>query len=355
MTTSDPANMTQRVSDFRSDTVTRPTPKMRRAMAEAVVGDDVFADDPTVHALEQKAAVILGMEAALFVPSGTMGNEIAINVWTNPGDEIILDNRSHIYLYEAAGPALISGVQVCAIDTPDGVIPIDTIAASIRDSTDVHCAITSLICIENTHNMHGGRVLPIDYLRELRELSLERQIPIHLDGARIFNASAATGISPAEYASLVDSVMFCLSKGLGAPIGSMLVGSDGFIEKARRVRKVLGGGMRQVGVIAAPAIIALEEMTGRLRIDNENAKALAEGIADLPGVTLAPDIIDTNIVFARFEPPAPPAEEVAGALEERGVLCIPLGQGLIRFVTHFDVDETDVERLVEALRDVLAG
>jgi len=327
---------------------------MRRAMAEAAVGDDVLGDDPTVNRLEAKAAEILGMEAALFVPSGTMGNEIAINVWTDPGDEIILDSRSHIYLYEAAGPALISGVQVCPIDTEDGVIPIETIRASIRDSSDVHCAITSLVCIENTHNIQGGRILPIDYLRDLRELSLDKQIPIHLDGARIFNASAATRISPAQYASLVDSVMFCLSKGLGAPIGSMLVGGSDFIEKARRVRKVLGGGMRQVGVIAAPAMIALDEMRLRLHIDNENARKLADGIRDLPGVRLEPEVVDTNIVFARFSPPAPSAEDVFKELEKRGVLCIPLGPDLIRFVTHFDVDGTDVERLVDAMREILA-
>ncbi len=347
--------MTRQVSDFRSDTVTRPTPKMRRAMAEAVVGDDVLGDDPTVNRLEAKAAAILGMEAALFVPSGTMGNEIAINVFTSPGDEIILDNRSHIYLYEAAGPALISGVQVRPIDTNDGVIPLDTIRASIRDSSDVHCPTTRLFCIENTHNMHGGRVLPIDYLRGLRELSLERRIPIHLDGARIFNASAATGISPAQYASLADSVMFCLSKGLGAPIGSMLVGTSDFIDKARRVRKVLGGGMRQVGVIAAPAIIALDEMTQRLHIDNENAKKLALGIAGLPGVMLDPETVDTNIVFVRFEPPAPLTEDIFRELEKRGVLCIPLGPNVIRFVTHFDVNESDVERLIGAMRETLSG
>ncbi len=347
--------MTQQVSDFRSDTVTRPTPKMRRAMAEAVVGDDVLGDDPTVNRLEAKAAAILGMEAALFVPSGTMGNEIAINVWTSPGDEIIVDNRSHIYLYEAAGPALISGVQVCPIDTKDGVIPLDTIRASIRDSSDVHCPRTRLFCIENTHNMHGGRVLPIDYLRSLRELSLQRQIPIHLDGARIFNASAATGISPAEYASLADSVMFCLSKGLGAPIGSMLVGTSDFIDKASRVRKVLGGGMRQVGVIAAPAIIALDEMVDRLHIDNENAKKIARGIADLAGIVLDPETVETNIVMVHLEPPAPSAAELSHPLEERGVWGIPLGPDTIRFVTHFDVDESDVEHLIEAMRDVLAG
>jgi len=326
---------------------------MRRAMAEAVVGDDVLGDDPTVKRLEASAAAALRMEAALFVPSGTMGNEIAIKVWTNPGDEIIVESRSHIYLYEAAGPALISGVQVCPIDTENGAIPLDTIRRSIRDSSDVHCPRTRLFCIENTHNMHGGRVLPIDYLRELRELSLERQIPIHLDGARIFNASAATGISPAEYASLTDSVMFCLSKGLGAPIGSMLVGRADFIDKARRVRKVLGGGMRQVGVIAAPGTIALEEMRERLHIDNENAKRLADGIRGLPGVTLEPEIVETNIVFARLSPPAPSAEEVCRQLERRGILCIPLGPDVIRFVTHFDVDESDVERLIRAMRDVL--
>ncbi|MBN2209438.1 MAG: DegT/DnrJ/EryC1/StrS family aminotransferase [Candidatus Coatesbacteria bacterium] len=343
----------QRVSDFRSDTVTRPTAKMRRAIAEAVVGDDVLGDDPTVKRLEARAAAVLGLESALFVASGTMGNEIAIKVWTSPGDEIIVDSRSHIYLYEAAGPALISGVQVCPIDTENGAIPLDTIRATIRDPSDVHCPMTRLLCIENSHNMHGGRILPIDYLRGLRELSLERQIPIHLDGARIFNASAATGILAAEYASLTDSVMFCLSKGLGAPIGSMLVSSADFIEKARRVRKVLGGGMRQVGVIAAPGIIALEEMRERLRIDNENAKRLADGIAGLPGVTLEPEIIETNIVFARFEPPAPSAEEVCRQLERRGILCLPHGPGIIRFVTHYDVDETDVERLIEAMREAL--
>ena len=326
---------------------------MRRAMAEAVVGDDVLGDDPTVKRLEARAAAVVGMEAALFVSSGTMGNEIAIKVWTEPGDEIIVDSRSHIYLYEAAGPALISGVQVCPIDTENGAIPVDTIRSSIRDPSDIHCPKTRLFCIENTHNMHGGRILPIDYLRGLRELSLERRIPIHLDGARIFNASAATGISPAEYASFADSVMFCLSKGLGAPIGSMLVGSTDFIDKARRVRKMLGGGMRQVGVIAAPGIIALEEMRERLHIDNENAKRLADGIGDLPGVTLDPEIIETNMVFARFEAPAPSVEEVCRQLERRGVLCIPHGPGVIRFVTHYDVDEADVERLICALRDTL--
>jgi len=343
------------ISDFRSDTVTKPTPKMRQAMASAVVGDDVLGDDPTVQALEAKAAEMLGLEAALFVPSGTMGNEIAVNVWTNPGDEIILESRSHIYLYEAGGPARISGVQVCPIETTDGAMPIEAVRASIRDSSDPHCPTTSLICVENTHNMHGGRVLPIDYLRSLRELSLKQQIPIHLDGARLFNAVHASGISAREYAALADSVMFCLSKGLGAPIGSMLVGSAEFIERARRVRKVLGGGMRQVGVIAAPAIIALEEMVDRLHIDNENAKRLALGIAGLPGVVLDPDTVDTNIVLVRLVPPAPSAEELFRQLADRGVLSIPLGPDLIRFVTHKDVDETDVERLTSAFRQVLTG
>ncbi|RLC47601.1 MAG: threonine aldolase [Candidatus Coatesbacteria bacterium] len=343
------------MSDFRSDTVTKPTPKMRQAMASAVVGDDVLGDDPTVQALEAKAAEMLGLEAALFVPSGTMGNEIAVNVWTNPGDEIILESRSHIYLYEAGGPARISGVQVCPIETTDGAMPIEAVRASIRDSSDPHCPTTSLICVENTHNMHGGRVLPIDYLRSLRELSLKQQIPIHLDGARLFNAVHASGISAREYAALADSVMFCLSKGLGAPIGSMLVGSAEFIERARRVRKVLGGGMRQVGVIAAPAIIALEEMVDRLHIDNENAKRLALGIAGLPGVVLDPDTVDTNIVLVRLVPPAPSAEELFRQLADRGVLSIPLGPDLIRFVTHKDVDETDVERLTSAFRQVLTG
>jgi len=341
------------ISDFRSDTVTRPTPKMRQAMAAAVVGDDVLGDDPTVEALQAKAAATLGMEAALFVPSGTMGNEIAVNVWTNPGDEIILESRSHIYLYEAGGPARISGVQVCPIETTDGAMPVEAVRASIKDSSDLHCPTTSLICIENTHNMHGGRVLPIDYLRSLRELSLKRQIPIHLDGARLFNAAQASGIPANEYAALADSVMFCLSKGLGAPIGSMLVGSSDFIEKARRVRKVLGGGMRQVGVIAAPAIIALEEMVDRLHIDNENAKKLALGIAGLPGVVLDPDTVETNIVLVRLVSPAPAADEVFQQLANRGVLSIPLGPDLIRFVTHNDVDATDVERLIDALREVL--
>jgi len=343
------------ISDFRSDTVTKPTPKMRQAMASAVVGDDVLGDDPTVQALEAKAAEMLGLEAALFVPSGTMGNEIAVNVWTNPGDEIILESRSHIYLYEAGGPARISGVQVCPIETTDGAMPIEAVRASIRDSSDPHCPTTSLICVENTHNMHGGRVLPIDYLRSLRELSLKQQIPIHLDGARLFNAVHASGISAREYAALANSVMFCLSKGLGAPIGSMLVGSAEFIERARRVRKVLGGGMRQVGVIAAPGIIALEEMVDRLHIDNQNAKRLAQGIAGLPGVVLDPDTVDTNIVLVKLVPPAPSAEELFRQLADRGVLSIPLGPDLIRFVTHKDVDETDVERLVGAFREVLTG
>jgi len=328
---------------------------MREAMAAAVVGDDVLGDDPTVQELEAKSAKMLGKDAALFVPSGTMGNEMAINVWSRPGDEIIVEARSHVYLYEGAGTAVISGVQVCPIETDDGVMPIDKIRASLRDSTDIHCPRTSLVCIENTHNILGGRVLPIDYLRLLRAFTSEHGLRIHLDGARLFNASCATGIPAAEYAALADSVMFCLSKGLCAPIGSMLVGDSDFIERARRVRKMLGGGMRQVGVIAAPAIISLDSMVDRLVSDNENCHQIAVGIAELPGLLLDPETVETNILIAHLERPAPSAGELCEALEARGVLGLPLGDDTVRFVTHHDVDADDVARLVDAMREVLRG
>jgi len=341
------------ISDFRSDTVTRPTPRMREAMAQAVVGDDVFGDDPTVKRLEAKAAELLGKQAALFVCSGTMGNEIAVKVWTNPGDEIIVERDSHIYLYESASTAFISGVQTCPIESEDGSIPLEKIRAAIRDASDLHCPRTALICVENTHNMKGGRVLAIDYLRRLKRLASEYSIPVHLDGARLFNASCASGVPAREYAAEADSVMFCLSKGLSAPIGSILVGDDEFIEKARRVRKALGGGMRQVGVIAAPGLVALEEMIDRLGIDHENARRLALGLAELPGLVIDPQKVETNIIMLQVRPPAPSANLLCARLAEHGILAHAFDETTIRFVTHKDIGEADVERLINTMAKLI--
>ncbi len=339
-------------SDFRSDTVTRPTDKMRKAMAEAVVGDDVLGDDPTVAELESQAAKVMGKEAGLFVPSGTMGNSIAVKMWTNALEEVIVEERSHIYNMESTHMTFISGVTPRPIRSVKGVMAPADIAANIR-KPNVHTPRTSLICLENTHNNWGGAVLPLENFKAVRALADECGLRVHLDGARIFNASHASGVSVKEYASQVDSVMFCLSKGLSAPVGSLLVSDRSHIDYGRRLRKALGGGMRQVGVLAAPGLIALNEMTGRLKDDHARAKRLARAIHDLPGVCLEAAAVQTNILIFGFEHPSLTVDGLLEGLRERGILALAVSGG-IRFVTHKDVDDEDVERAVNAFKEILA-
>jgi threonine aldolase len=339
------------ISDFRSDTVTKPTEKMRRAMARAVVGDDVLGDDPTVQELERLAAEITGKEAALFVPSGTMGNSIAVKVWTRELDEVIVEARSHIYNMESTHMSFISRVSPRPLPSHRGAMDPEEVERNIRKPA-VHLPRTSLVCVENTHNNWSGVVVPIENIRAIREMTLRHGIKLHLDGARIFNASTATGIPVKEYAALADSVMFCLSKGLSAPVGSVLAGPRDFIDYGRRVRKALGGGLRQAGVLAAPGIVALTEMVGRLEEDHVRAKKLASGIAGLPGVKLDPEQIETNIVIFGFAHPRLAIPEFLGRLGQRKVLALATTGG-IRFVTHKDIDDEDIDRALAVFSEIL--
>ncbi len=338
-------------SDFRSDTVTRPTEKMRHAMAEAVVGDDVLGDDPTVQKLESLAAEKAGKEAALYVPSGTMGNSIAIKVWTRELEEVIVEARSHIYNMESTHMTFISRVTPRPLPSLRGAMDPGEVERNIRKPS-VHIPRTSLICVENTHNSWSGAVVPMENLKAIREIADKHQIKVHFDGARIFNASIASGIPVKEYAAVGDSLMFCLSKGLSAPVGSMLVGSREFIDCARRVRKALGGGLRQVGVLAAPGIVALTEMVERLREDHERAKRLARAIADLPGISLNPDHVETNIIIFDLSHPRLGIPEFLARMKDHRVLALAT-TGRVRFVVHKDIDDEDVERAVNAFRQIL--
>ncbi len=340
------------ISDFRSDTVTRPTESMRRAMAEAAVGDDVLGDDPTVQKLETLAAGIMGKEAALFAPSGTMGNSIAAKVWTRELEEVIVEARSHIYNMESTHLTFISRVTPRPLASRRGAMDPDEVEGNIKNPS-VHIPRTSLICVENSHNNWSGAVVPLDNLRKLRAVANRHQLRMHLDGARIFNASTASGVPVKEYAALADSVMFCLSKGLSAPVGSMLAGPGDFIVQARRVRKALGGGMRQAGVLAGPGIIALTEMTGRLGEDHARAKKLAEAIAGLPGISLNPAEVETNIIIFGLSHPRLSVADLITELRKRRVLALaPFGG--IRLVTHKDIDDDDVDRAIAAFKELLS-
>jgi threonine aldolase len=345
----------QSVVDLRSDTVTRPTPAMRRAMAEAEVGDDVYAEDPTVNRLQARAAEIFGREAALFFPSGSMANLTAIKTWTRPGMEVICEGQAHIYLYEMAAVSAIAGCMPNTVPTPNGVLTWDLIEPVIRPHI-YYRAQTALIELENTHNMHGGTVYPPEISDEICDRAHDAGLPVHLDGARIFNASVALGRSVADITRKFDSVMFCLSKGLGAPVGSMLVGSRDFIDKARVGRKLLGGGMRQAGVLAAAGLIALEESPKNLHLDHGNARHLAEGLSKLPGIAIDPKKVVTNILIFDVTATGRTAADLSGALAKRkNVLCGPTGPHTIRMVTHYDVDRASIDRAVAALAAVLDG
>jgi threonine aldolase len=341
--------------DLRSDTVTKPTPAMRRVMAEAEVGDDVYGEDPTVNRLQEKAAEITGTEAALFVPSGTMGNQVAIAVHTRPGQEVIVEATSHIYNVEMATMARFSGVQPRVVFGERGVFSAEQVRQAIRPKL-YYLAHTGLVCLENTHNAAGGRIWPLSVAREILEVAHAHGIPVHLDGARIFNASVATGIPVSELVRGFDSVMFCLSKGLGCPVGSLLCGSREFIEEARRVRKALGGGMRQAGILAAAGLYALEHHVERLAEDHENARILAQGLSEIPCLSVTPP--ETNIVMVEILR-GPTAAELAERLKRRGVLVAPAGAGTearkLRLVTHLDVSREDILRTIDLFWEELRG
>ena len=338
--------------ELRSDTFTKPSPEMRRAMAEADVGDDVFGEDPTVNALQERAAGLFGKEAALFVPTGTMGNETAIKVLTNPGDDVVIESQAHIVNLELGGPATISHVVLKTIPGVRGVMDPEDVAAAIRPPSPLFSH-TTLVSMENTHNYGGGTVWPIDDFRAVAKVAHERDCRVFLDGARIFNASVASGIPVAEYAAEVDALSFCFSKGLGAPIGSMLVGSGEFVAAARKVRRMLGGGMRQVGVIAAAAAFALEHNVDRLADDHANARRLAEGFAEaLPGC-IEPATVETNIVIAEMGDLD--AVALTGKMWDQGVRMYPTGPHRIRAVTHLGVDRDGIERAIEAFRSAVSA
>ena len=339
------------VVDLRSDTVTRPTPAMRQAMAEAEVGDDVYGEDPTINRLQQRAAEIFEREAALFVPSGSMGNLLAIRTWTRPGMEVICEQRAHIYHYEMAAISAIAGCLPSTVAAPDGILRWELIEPLIRPKM-YYRSQTGLIELESSHNMHGGTVYPPEVAEEICDRAHDAGIPVHLDGARIFNAAVALGRSVAEITRKFDSVMFCLSKALGAPVGSMLVGSREFIDKARIGRKLLGGGMRQAGVLAAAGLVALEETPKRLHCDHENARHLAGGLSTIRGVSLDPSKVATNIVIFDVKGTGMTAEAICSALAKRKILSGPTGKFSIRMVTHFDVNRTGIDRAVAAMQQV---
>ena len=339
---------------LRSDTVTKPTPAMRRAMMEAEVGDDVYGEDPTVNHLERRAAEIAGKEAALFVPTGTMGNTIAVKLLTEHGQEVICDSRAHLLDYELSMVAWFSGCVVRAIATADGILSWDEVRRQIRP-LNPYSAPTGLIAIENTHNMHGGTVYPMRTLREICDGAHERGLRVHLDGARIFNAAAALGMPVREIAAPADTVMFCLSKALGAPAGSILAGPAALMAKGRLYRKRLGGGMRQVGVLAAACLIAMEDSPAKLHGDHRNAKFLADGLARIPGVQIDPQKVATNIVvFDVLETGRAPAE-LSTQLKQRGVLMNAINERQMRAVTHYDITREDCAQALDAVSATIAA
>jgi threonine aldolase len=344
-----------RVVDLRSDTVTRPTPRMCQAMAAAEVGDDVFGEDPTVNRLEKLAAERLGKEAALFVPSGTMGNLVSLLTHCGRGDEVILGAQSHTYVYEQGGMAALGSIHPRPLpNQPDGTIALDEIEAAIRPE-NVHFPRTRLISLENTHNRCNGNPLSLAYLEEVRRLADRYGLKVHLDGARLFHACIAQGAEARAFASQVDSVTFCLSKALAAPVGSVVCGSRGFIVEARRARKVLGGGMRQAGVLAAAGIVALEEMVDRLAEDHANAFRLAEGVSAISGLSPVPTATRTNMVYVDIEEGKMSSQQLAEKLSAKGVLVLPTSAHRIRAVTHYQVTEDDMEVAVEVFGQVMNG
>ncbi len=343
------------VSDFRSDTVTKPTPRMRQAMAEAEVGDDVYGEDPTVRRLEEETAEVLGHEAALFVPTGSMGNQLSLRVHARSGTEVILEGKCHIFHYEMAGMAALSGLLPRPIDGVRGRLAAGQVAAWIRPESVYYLPRTSVLALENTHNFAGGTVTPREATEPLLALAKERGLNVHLDGARLWNAAAALDVTAASLAAGFDSVMTCFSKGLRAPVGSAVAGSKDFIAEARRVRKLFGGGMRQAGVIAAAALVALEEERSRLPEDHARATKLAAGLAGLSGLRIDPADVETNILLFFLEGKWGDSASVVAKLSARGVLVGAAGADSIRMVTHADVNDIDVQRALRAFEEIAKG
>ena len=340
--------------DFRSDTVTHPTSAMRRAMFEAVVGDDVYAEDPTVNELEQRAAELMNRDAAVFVPTGTMGNQIAVHIHTKPGTEVIGEADCHIFNFEMGAMSLLSGAYPRPVTTDEGILAPEQIEAAIQPAAGYRTP-TSLVALENSHNLAGGRITPIARMRELIAVAKDHNLPVHLDGARIHNSAAALGTPAAEIAEGCDTVMFCLSKGLGAPVGSMLVGDADVIDEARRIRKTFGGGMRQVGVIAAAGLVAFEEVLPKLGEDNRRARTLADRLAEIPGIALDPETVETNIICFGFDEKAKHSAGVlAETLADEGVLVHALGRDFVRMVTHYHITDKDVIRAGDVVTNLMA-
>jgi threonine aldolase len=339
--------------DLRSDTVTKPSPEMRRAMAEAIVGDDVFLEDPTVNRLQERAAAVFGREAALFVPSGSMGNLTCVMAQTRPGQEVICESNGHIYNYEMGALSAIAGVLPRIVDGEDGIMSWSGISTKIRPKV-YYRPQTALICLENTHNMAGGTVYPTNVAGEICDRAHERDIKVHLDGARVFNAATYLKEDVAEMTKPFDSVQFCLSKGLGAPVGSVIVGTHDFIERCRPIRKMLGGGMRQAGVIAAAGLVALERGPKRLQDDHDNARVLAQRLARIPGISLNPTKVQTNIVIFSVKQSGLSSAEFLSRLAEQQVLAVPVDAERVRMVTHLDLTRADVEMAADAVESVLS-
>jgi len=335
--------------DLRSDTVTQPTPAMRKAMINAEVGDDVYGEDPTMNLLQEKVAAILGKEASLFVPSGTMANQLAIKSHTQPGDEVIIEATSHPYNFEGGASAALSGVQFSCLKGVRGILDASQIEEVIRPE-DHHFPVTRLICLENTHNRGGGAIYPVEKMSQISRLAKSKGLLLHLDGARLWNASVATGIKPHEYAQWADSVSVCLSKGLGAPIGSLVAGTRAFIDRVHRFRKMFGGGMRQVGMLAAAGIYALDHHMERLKEDHQNAKRLASGLKEIKGVFINPQEVETNILIFDVAETGMTSPQVRDAMKKEGVLIHAVGKTQIRLVTHLDVSKDDIEVALNAFK-----
>ncbi|HBF23156.1 MAG TPA: threonine aldolase [Planctomycetes bacterium] len=341
-------------SDFRSDTVTLPTPAMMAAMVEAEVGDDVLGDDPTVNALEARLAQMFGKEAGLFVPSGTMANQAAVAAHVFPGEEVIVETNSHIFRYEGGGLARVAGAHVRTLVGDGGQLPLDELNRAVRHPS-VQEPRTALLCLEQTHLFSGGAILPLPYLEQVFDFSREKDVLVHVDGARLFNAVAETGVELPVYGNLCDSLMISLSKGLSCPVGSVLMGDGAFIERARRARKWLGGGMRQVGYLAACGLVALDETVPEIGEDNARCRRLGSVTLGLEGIRLAQETVDTNILFLEVTAREWDAPMMVSALEDKGVLALAMGDRLLRFVTHRHIQDGDVDRAVAALQSILEG
>jgi len=344
--------MPEIVTDLRSDTVTRPTQGMMAAIAAAELGDDVFGDDPTVNRLQDRIAALLGKEAALFVPSGSMSNQICVKAHTQPGDELLCDANCHIYSYEAGGPAALSGVTCRTIDGDHGILDVSQLEDKIRAADD-HLVRTRLVALENTHNRGGGRIYPLEKIQAISGWAHENGLLVHLDGARLWNAIVVTGVPAHEWARPFDSISVCFSKGLGAPIGSALAGSREFVQRARRIRKRFGGGMRQAGLLAAAALYALDHHVERLAEDHRHARVIAEAVADTPGLILDPPEVETNLVWFKVDPDWATGQAVAATLRQNGILVHIAAPQKLRACTHLDVSAAQTEKAAQTIRQSL--